>query len=1095
MAIRIWRGDAQAIPEVVEITVDEVESGDKFTISINRKEITVTANENETLTDLSQESLASDVYNAFKTAIGCYSNAIPEFAEICASTEVDSDTNFATKLILTGPTDGKPICGLTCSTTNSTGGLGVEVTTLQDGDPGKNEQQQITILGNVNGGTFTLTFDGQTTGAIAYNASAATVQTALEALSNIDAGDVTVTGSAGGPWTVDFGGQYANADVPLMTGDGSSLTKPAGSYSVGVKTIVNGDPGKNEKQEVSVIGATGGTFTLSFRGATTGAIAYNASASTVQTALEALSTINVGDVSVFKPRESVWQVEFKGQYANQNVDQLTGDGSSLVGMVKLYVSEETKGSAGTNEIQSFTIRWTPGLANNAFRIRRTDTNQLSAWLDPDSLFAGIFSARNYGSYESKIAYQFESAVRLGYGAGNVKVTVKSAREGTSTTRNSVNFHVEWVKDWAAKDAPSHSLSFHGDVSGTVSTIQNASAKCTNEVQRVILSPKPTGGTFTLGFRGQNTSSLNYNATATDIKTALEALSTIDTVTVTDKSTSTQSKWDVEFTGAEGCQDLDDMLGGVASSLTGGVVGVNTIQDATDPTNEVQRVTLFGSPSGGTFTLTFDGNTTANIAWDADNAAVESALEALANISDVRVDSDNPGGPWTVEFLNPGGQNVKQMTGDPSGLTGAQISVSTIQESEAPKNEVQRVRLLGSPTGGTFTLTFNANTTTSISYDAEPAEVQSALEGLAGIGIGDVQVTGTGGGPWVVEFIGSLAGANQNQMTGSSSLTSSGTQTITCTQKTAPTGPNWWSEPDNWQTPGSTTPTLPQAGDVVVFEASDVSCLYGLESNNVALSELHIKASYTGDIGLPKHNGLYYECRPTALKVTATNVYVGEGEGSGSSRVRLDLQAIQTTVEVFSTGAAADDLPAFIWKGTHASNVCRVYKGSVGIAMETHGDDSKLSLLEVGFVDSEESDAQVWVGAGVSQLTTVNQIGGQVVVDTNSALTTSDYTKEGGTLEWKGEGAITTLKELEGRTDYLSTGTITNLTVGDEGAVYFTKDLRSRTVTNCTLEAGSTLIDSNRTVTFTNGIVLSNTNLSEITLDVGTHVKLTVAGGP
>ena len=44
------------------------------------------------------------------------------------------------------------------------------------------------------GGTFTLTFDGQTTAPIAYDATAAPVQAALEALGNVEPGDVVVTG-------------------------------------------------------------------------------------------------------------------------------------------------------------------------------------------------------------------------------------------------------------------------------------------------------------------------------------------------------------------------------------------------------------------------------------------------------------------------------------------------------------------------------------------------------------------------------------------------------------------------------------------------------------------------------------------------------------------------------------------------------------------------------------------------------------------------------------------------------------------------------------------------------------------------------------
>ncbi|MEU5259021.1 hypothetical protein [Amycolatopsis sp. NPDC021455] len=87
-----------------------------------------------------------------------------------------------------------------------------------------NEVQNVTVTGAPTGGTFTLTFDGQTTGTIAYNATGSTVQTALEALSNIAPGDVSVTGSAGGPYAVTFSGAYAGVNVPAMTANGSGLT-------------------------------------------------------------------------------------------------------------------------------------------------------------------------------------------------------------------------------------------------------------------------------------------------------------------------------------------------------------------------------------------------------------------------------------------------------------------------------------------------------------------------------------------------------------------------------------------------------------------------------------------------------------------------------------------------------------------------------------------------------------------------------------------------------------------------------------------------------------------------------------------------------
>lgn len=89
------------------------------------------------------------------------------------------------------------------------------------------------------------------------------------------------------------------------------------------------------------------------------------------------------------------------------------------------------------------------------------------------------------------------------------------------------------------------------------------------------------------------------------------------------------------------------------------------------TAEVQTVTVTGTPTGGTFTLTFDGATTAAIAFDAVAADVQSALEALANVEPGDVTAT--GGPLpaavTVTFTGFAGTNVPQMTADASGLTG------------------------------------------------------------------------------------------------------------------------------------------------------------------------------------------------------------------------------------------------------------------------------------------------------------------------------------------------------------------------------------------------------------------------------------------
>lgn len=81
------------------------------------------------------------------------------------------------------------------------------------------EVQQLTITGTPTGGTFTLTYSGQTTGAIAYNATAAVVQAALVALSNIADGDVFCYGGPlpGNAINVHFAATLGATNVGAIT--------------------------------------------------------------------------------------------------------------------------------------------------------------------------------------------------------------------------------------------------------------------------------------------------------------------------------------------------------------------------------------------------------------------------------------------------------------------------------------------------------------------------------------------------------------------------------------------------------------------------------------------------------------------------------------------------------------------------------------------------------------------------------------------------------------------------------------------------------------------------------------------------------------
>lgn len=116
------------------------------------------------------------------------------------------------------------------------------------------EVQRVTT--NSIGGTYTLGFQGEETEPLSYEATADEVQSALEALPTVGAGQVAVTGGkttvgerAGKAFRVVFGGELAEEDVPQLTADKSGLLEqehePAfreyEAYA-NVETLIDGGP-------------------------------------------------------------------------------------------------------------------------------------------------------------------------------------------------------------------------------------------------------------------------------------------------------------------------------------------------------------------------------------------------------------------------------------------------------------------------------------------------------------------------------------------------------------------------------------------------------------------------------------------------------------------------------------------------------------------------------------------------------------------------------------------------------------------------------------------------------------------------------------
>ncbi|MFV2069291.1 MAG: hypothetical protein ACC645_20185, partial [Pirellulales bacterium] len=145
---------------------------------------------------------------------------------------------------------------------------------------------------------------------------------------------------------------------------------------------------------------------------------------------------------------------------------------------------------------------------------------------------------------------------------------------------------------------------------------------TNEIQ-TLTAPGATAGTFNLQFGGAAVilhTPLNFNATAADVRTALQSLSTInpnDVVVSGGPVNSLTNPIQIEFMGQYAGQDVE-LLQVVNTSL--------------DVVPTILKIQILRSPGAttGTFDLQFRGDA-ATLDFDATAAEVQAALESLAAI--------------------------------------------------------------------------------------------------------------------------------------------------------------------------------------------------------------------------------------------------------------------------------------------------------------------------------------------------------------------------------------------------------------------------------------------------------------------------------
>lgn len=300
-----------------------------------------------------------------------------------------------------------------------------------------------------------------------------------------------------------------------------------------------------------------------------------------------------------------------------------------------------------------------------------------------------------------------------------------------------------------------------------------------EIQTVVMSGTPTAGHYLLHFTNtdgkvQTTNPIAFDATSSTVASELNKLTGLALITVVQTGTSPDFTHTITFTGKGG--NLTQLTS--TDNTTGGSIAHAT---TTQGTTEVF--------SGGK-AVQFNSNNTELITLNQRLTGLKSetsyavSLWAIADITPaagvISIDLvDGIGG--TLISDKQGAQN--SLSFNASDLTQAWKHLDTLV---AALNESQKITITGTPTGGTFTLSFDGQTTGTISYNASSGTVQSALEALSNVEVGDVSATGGAlpGTAVDIEFTGLLASSNVPQMTADDALLTGGTTpTVTITTTT------------------------------------------------------------------------------------------------------------------------------------------------------------------------------------------------------------------------------------------------------------------------------------------------------------------------
>jgi hypothetical protein len=417
--------------------------------------------------------------------------------------------------------------------------------------------QSLTV--DATGGQFKLSFGGDTTADLPYNATAAQVQTALRGLPSIGAGNVSVTGGPGGsavPYGIFFEGSLSGAAQSPIVASSGTTPLSGGAAAATVRTINAGAQTTGfEVCKVSAsckagnVSALGGGFSAVY-GITvqesTGNLyiankgnqrvdVFTATGIFIRSfGLDVVSTGKTGDAPAQPAKQSLTVKASGGQFKLSFQGKSTGDLDFNASAAEVQAALQDLGSVGP---QGITVSGGPGDEAGTTPYQLTFGGALNNSPQPLVAAANGSSPLSGGSATAEVAgtqagatgaeictdaADCKSGVAGGVaGAFRGPAAVTFAPAGAPNAGNLLVTESDGYRVSEYTPAGSFVRAFGFGVVGFGPSKTSGQATAVQSIKIAAAN-----GTFKLSFEGQTTGPLPYTASAEDVRIALNALSTI-----------------------------------------------------------------------------------------------------------------------------------------------------------------------------------------------------------------------------------------------------------------------------------------------------------------------------------------------------------------------------------------------------------------------------------------------------------------------------------------------------------------------------------------------------------------------------------------